>query len=101
MFYFYFRGSFGPGSTVNRVEFLTTMLTNINPKLVKDFLAIEFLFHPVKMPLNLGVGGPRSVSTGPVGILAPASSSFECVQGTYKRARELNSSHDEFLRIAW
>ena len=82
------------------------MLSNINPKLVKDFLAIESLFHPLKLPLIHGMMGPRSgggfslsASPGPVGTLAPAS--FDCVRGTYKRARELNSSQDKFLRIAW
>ena len=105
LFYF-FRGSFGPGSAVNRIEFLTTMLSNINPKLVRDFLSVESLFHPTKLPLIHGMMGPRSgggfslsASLGPVGTLAPAS--FACVRGTYRRARELNSSQDEFLRISW
>ena len=103
---YFFRGSFGPGSAVNRIEFLTTMLSNINPKLVRDFLSIESLFHPIKLPLIHGMMGPRSgggfslsASLGPLGTLAPAS--FACVRGTYRRARELNSSQDEFLRISW
>ena len=82
------------------------MLSNINPKLVRDFLSIESLFHPIKLPLIHGMMGPRSgggfslsASLGPLGTLAPAS--FACVRGTYRRARELNSSQDEFLRISW